>query len=78
MPFDENAWACQLGDGSHALAVSVPRAGRAEPSSAPEVIQPSARLSNGLICAGAILAMPLGLSYLRGYKRAAQGLNQHA
>lgn len=60
-------WACQLTEGSHTLAVSAPRAGRTEPNSATEVIQPSARLSNSLIWCGAVLAVPLGLSHLYGY-----------
>lgn len=41
MPFDENLWACWLGEGSHTLAVAAPRAGRTELSLATEVIQPS-------------------------------------
>lgn len=61
-------WACQLAEGRHTLAVSAPRAGRTEPNSATEVIQPFARLSNSFICSGAVLKVLLGLSHLYGCK----------
>lgn len=63
---------------SHALAWSAPRAVRTEPSSATEVIQASVSPSDGLIFSGAVLAMPLGLSCICGYKWVAHGLNQSA